>query len=134
LFSGILDRILHPQLPAASASIRLLAAVLDLLALAGILVALLWAFRRAVQRARTPVTMAIWLFAILAITLSGGDPWSEVYAFGRTLTPLLLLSALEGLTVGRVWPAAAMLAMDPRIALMMGGQILNVLRGVATLR
>jgi hypothetical protein len=134
LFSGILDRILHPQLPAASASIRLLAAVLDLLALAGILVALLWAFRRAVQRARTPVTMAIWLFAILAITLSGGDPWSEVYAFGRTLTPLLLLSALDGLTVGRVWPAAAMLAMDPRIALMMGGQILNVLRGVATLR
>jgi hypothetical protein len=134
LFSGIAGRILHPQLPAASASIRLLAAVLDLLALAGVLGSLVWAFRRAVERSLTPVTIAIYLFAILAITLTGGDPWSEVYAFGRTLTPLLFLCALDGLSLGRVWPAAAMLAVDPRIALLMGGQILNVLRGVATLR
>ena len=134
LFSGIADRILHPQLLAASASIRLLAEALDLLALAGILGSLLWAVRRAVQRSLTPLTIAIYLFAILAITLARGDAWSEVYAFGRTLTPLLFLSALDGLSVGRVWPAAAMLALDPRIALQMAGQFLNVLRGVAALR
>ena len=41
-----------------------------------------------------------------------------------------LLSALDGLAIGRLMPAFAMLAVDPRIGLQMGGQILNVARGI----
>jgi hypothetical protein len=43
----------------------------------------------------------------------------------------VLLSALDGLTVGSVIPALAMLALDPRIGLQVGEQILNVARGIA---
>jgi hypothetical protein len=107
-----------------------IASSLDLLGLAGIAGALCWACYRASRRAWTPLTAATYLFAILTITLSSGDAWSEVYAFGRTLTPLLLLSAVDGLTVGSVAPAVAMFALDPRIALQVGGQILNVARGI----
>ncbi len=85
----------------------------DLLALAGIGAALVWALYRAFGHAWTPVTVAIWLFAILTITLSNADAWSEVYAFGRTLTPLVLLSVLDGLAIGSMLPVYAMLGDRP---------------------
>ena len=134
LFSGIVGRIIHPAAVAASPGIQVLAFLLDLLALAGVAGALLWAFLRALRRALTPLAIAIYLFALLAMVLAPGDAWSDVYSFGRTLTPLLLLCALDGLAEGSKWPALAMLLVDPRIGLLMGGQILNVLRGVAALR
>jgi hypothetical protein len=134
LLSGLLSRALHPAPVAASAAVRVLAHALDLLALSGVAASLLWAFRSVFRRALAPVPIAIYLFALLAIVLAPGDAWSDVDSFGRTLTPLLLLCALDGLAEGARWPALAMLAVDPRIALLMGGQILNVLRGLASLR
>ena len=133
VFTGIFDRVLNPYpYPATIPGIIVgIARSLDLLALAGIAGALLWAFYRASHRVWAPVTVAIYLFAILTMTLAKGDPWTEVYAFGRTLTPLVLLSALDGLTIGSVIPMFCMLALDPRIGLQVGGQILNVARGIA---
>ena len=74
--------------------------------------------------------IAIYLFALLAIGISGDSIWAEVYGFGRTFTPLLLLPALEGMRAGSLLPSLWMLAVDPRIALQMGGQFLNVMRGI----
>jgi hypothetical protein len=131
-FSGILGRILHPVPLRDTLAVRILASGLDLLALCGMAGALTWAFIRAFRRVWTPLTIAIYLFAILAIFLTPGDPWSDVYSFGRTLTPLLLLSALDGLAEGKKWPAAAMLLVDPRIGLQWGSQILKVFQaGIA---
>jgi hypothetical protein len=130
LFSGFLHRLLDPYPYPFSPIVNTIAASLDMLALAGLTGALLWGFYRAFHRAWTPVTVAIYLFAILAIALSPGDPWAEVYGFGRTLTPLLLLAALDGLTVGSVAPVLSMLAVDPRIGLQVGGQIVNIVRGI----
>ncbi len=96
LLTGFIHRVLHPYPYAFFAAIAALASSLDLLALAGISGAMVWVFYRGFRRAWTPVTVAIYLFAILMAVLSKGDAWSEVYAFGRTLTPLLLLSALDG--------------------------------------
>ena len=131
--SGLLGRALHPALIVGSPAVGLLANTLDLLALAGVAGALVWAFLKAFRRVLTPVTLAIYLFALLAIFLTPGDLWSDSYSFGRTLTPLLLLSALDGLAEGNRWPAFAMLLVDPRMALQMGGQILNVFRGLMRL-
>jgi len=133
LFSGIAGRIFHPLALAAPPGIRILADVLDLLALAGIAAALLWAIRRALRRVLTPLGIAIYAFALLTIVLAPGDTWSDVYSFGRTLTPLLLLCALDGLAEQRKWPIIAMLAVDPRIGLSMGSQILTILHGLASL-
>ena len=44
-------------------------------------------------RAWSPVTIAVYLFALLTIALSTPAAWAEVYAFGRALTPLVLLAA-----------------------------------------
>jgi hypothetical protein len=131
LFTGFIHRVLNPYSYPFSATIAAIASSLDLLALAGIAGALFWAFYRAFRRAWTPVTVAIYLFALLTIALSKGDAWTEIYAFGRTLTPLVLLSALDGLTVGSVIPILSMLALDPRIVLQVGKQILKVARGIA---
>jgi hypothetical protein len=131
--SGLLSRAIHPALVIGSPAVGLLATTLDLLALAGVAGALVWAFLRAFRHALTPVTLAIYLYALLAIFLTPGDAWSDTYSFGRTLTPLLLLCALDGLAEDIRWPAFAMLLADPRMALQMGGQILNVLRGLMRL-
>ena len=132
-FSGMVGRIFHPYALVASPGIRILGDVLDLLALAGIAAALVWTFRRALRRVLTPLTIAIYAFAVLAMVLAPGDTWSDVYSFGRTLTPLLLFCALDGLAERRIWPVIAMLAVDPRIGLSMGRQILTVLHGLASL-
>lgn len=130
LFAGFSQRILNPFPYPFTGPVVPVLQTFDLLALAGIGAALVWALYRAFRHARTPVTVAIWLFAVLTITLSNRDAWSEAYAFGRTLTPLVLLSALDGLAIGSLLPVYAMLALDPRIGFQFGTQILNVLRGV----
>ena len=125
LFAGFVHRILNPfPYPFAGPVVPILR-ILDLLALVGIGAALGWAIYRAFGHARSPVPVAIWLFAILTVTLSSADAWSEVNAFGRTLTPLVLLSALDGLAIGSMLPVYAMLALDPRIGLQLGAEILS---------
>lgn len=42
----------------------------------------------------------------------------------------MLLAALDGLSIHTVLPCCFMLAIDPRIGLQMGGQIVNVVRGI----
>ena len=132
-FSGILDRALHLAPINDIVAVRIAVWTLDLLALAGMAGALLWSLLRLLRRALTPLTIAIYFFALLAILLTPGDPWAEVYAFGRTLSPLLLLCALDGLAEGIEWPAVAMLLADPRIGLQLAWQILKVLRGMLSL-
>jgi hypothetical protein len=125
---GAVSRILHPFPYPFGGIVRTTAITLDFLALAGILAGLAWAVWRAFHRAWNPVTVAIYLFALLAMVLTQGDGWSEVYAFGRTLTPLLLLAALDGLEIRSILPGLGMLLIDPRIGLQLGSQILNVVR------
>lgn len=131
-FSGIVGRVLHPMPLTDTLAVRIVGVILDLLALCGMAGAMAWAFLKARRRVWTPLTIAIYLFAVLAVFLVPGDPWSDVYSFGRTLTPLLLLSALDGLAGGNKWPSVAMLLVDPRIALQWGSQILKVVQaGIA---
>ena len=52
------------------------------------------------------------------------------FAFGRTLTPLVLLAALDGLNIRSLLPACGLLLIDPRVGLQFGPQVLNVVRGI----
>jgi len=131
-FAGAFHRIVHPFPYPFGGIVKPIAITLDLLALAGILAGVAWAFWRAWQRAWNPVTVALYLFAALTLSLSNVDAWSEVYAFGRTLTPLVLLAALDGLNMRSLLPAWGMLLIDPRIGLQLGPQILNVVRGITS--
>jgi hypothetical protein len=116
-FSGLIGRIIHPYPYPFLRVHRWLCDVLDLLALCGIVACLVWAFGRAFRRAWSPLSISIYLFLLMTMILSRGEAWTEVNGFGRTMTPLLLLSALDGMHVGSIWPTLAMLAPDPRIGL-----------------
>lgn len=130
LFVSLVNRMLHPFPYPLTGAIRVLAITLDLVALAGTVTVVLWAVYRGARRAWTPITVTLYLFAMLAATLSNPELWAESYAFGRTLTPLLLLGALDGLTAGSLVPLLAMLAVETRIGLQLGGQVLNVVHGI----
>jgi hypothetical protein len=131
LLCGFTGRLLHPFSTDPSPAIRVLIDTFDVVALAGVGLALVWAALSAWRRKLTPVSIAIYLFALLAMVLAPGDTWSDVYSFGRTLSPLLLLCALDGLAERKLWPCLSMLLVDPAVGLLMAWQFLQVLHGVA---
>jgi len=131
LLSGFAGRLLHPFSADPSPAIRALIDTFDVVALAGVGLALVWAGLSAWRRKLTPVSVAIYLFALLALVLAPGDTWSDVYSFGRTLSPLLLLCALDGLAERKFWPSLSVLLVDPAVGLLMGRQFLNIVDGLA---
>jgi hypothetical protein len=58
--------------------------------------------------------------------LSRADAWQDIYGFPRTLTPLLLLSALRTLQGGPLWYAAPLLMNIPRVLIQLAPQVLGV--------
>jgi hypothetical protein len=128
IFSGLADRFIHPA--AYPPGLGSLAIPLDYLALAATAAAIVWPLYRGCRSLRGPTLPAACLFAVLGAALPPGDLWSEVYAFGRSLTPLFLLSALDGLAAGSFLPLMTMLALDPRIGLQMAPQFSNMIRGL----
>jgi len=132
-FSGLLDRLLHPPSYPLAGPVLWLAHGLDYLAVAAVWLALALVARLAFRQKPGPLEMSALLFALLALGLGPGDAWESVFSFGRTLTPLLLLLALEGLALGS-WLALLPAAMvGPRILLQLAPQALGILRGLAGL-
>jgi len=131
LFSGFIGRLLHPFSANPSPAIRALIDTFDVVALAGVGLALFWAALSAWRRRLTPASIAIYLFALLAVVLAPGDTWSDVYSFGRTLSPLLLVCALDGLAERKFWPSVSVLLVDPAVGLLMGWQLVKVVAGIA---
>jgi hypothetical protein len=70
--------------------------------------------------------------AIPVLFVSFPDVWSEVYAFGRTMTPFWLFIALRGMQ-SRMWIALLPIAlMDTRIGWQMGSELLGIVKGLVT--
>ena len=103
---------------------------MDLLAAAGILLAMLLAFRFVWRRRPDPVELAIVLFALLGIFVWHPGDWLEALDYGRILSPLLLFEALVCLD-GSGWLNLAPLGMTlPRFGIEMGAQMIGVLKSL----
>ncbi len=127
-FQGIAERIATPYHYQFSALINAASTVLDYVALAGIMLGVGLALRMIWRREWGPVQAAACLFALLAAFLYSPGAWTEVYAFGRTLSPLLVLLALAGLS-HRDWLRLLPLAfVIPRTAIQMAPQLSGVVR------
>jgi len=128
---GLTNRMLHPVHYPASPAVALAANVLDELALAGALFSFVLAFWLLRKTWSWPLQFAVILMAAGGLNFS--EPfWIEAYAFGRILTPLLVLLALFGVR-SRSWITLLPLAMIvPRVIFEMGGQFINVARGLFT--
>jgi hypothetical protein len=111
-FGGIFERTLHPiQYELSSRWLRF-AAALDYLALLGIWTAIFLC--TLLRRLGVAEWIGI-LFALFALILGKRDIWSDGYAFGRTLSPLLIALAIISVRDRRPLFALPLLMVLPRI-------------------
>jgi len=127
-FFGFAERMSHPYQYQFAGWISTISTLLDYLALLGIATAVALALWMLWRRELGPVAMAVYAFALLALFLNSPGAWTEVYAFGRTLSPLLILIGLFGVSK-RSWIYVAPIALVmPRTIIQLAPQAGGVLR------
>jgi hypothetical protein len=127
-FHGLAERVVNPYHYQFPGWIARVSTFLDYVALAGIAAAIALALWMLWRREFSPVALAVYVFAFLAMFLDSPGAWTEIYAFARTLSPLLILLALFGLS-RRSWIYATPLALViPRTAIQLVPQAAGVLR------
>jgi hypothetical protein len=126
-FSGIVNRALEGNDPATSPWLRA-ASALEWAALAGVVLALLLALGVVVKRQFGALETAALFFAMFAISLGETDIWRSAYAFGRTMSPLLVLLGLIALRDRKPYLVLPILLILPRIALQYEAQIALAIR------
>lgn len=131
--AGFVQRITHPVVYSISPLKDALATALDYVALAAVAITLILAARLAMERRWDAWASGLYALAAAAIMVRSRSVWEDAYAFGRVLTPLMLLTGLEYFA-GRPWLAfAPMLLVDARISLNLWSQVVGVLRGITGL-
>lgn len=129
-FAGFIDRVIHPASYSGAAWKTAIALACDYLALAGIAITLVVTARLAFARKWEPQTSALYSLAIAAVFIGSRGVWQEADAFGRVLTPLLLLAFLQYFD-RRPWLAfAPMLMVDAPIALTLWQQAAGIAKGL----
>jgi hypothetical protein len=128
--AGFAARVLHPGVYPTGTPLRALLLGLDYVALSGVALALVLGIREWLRRRDGAIEIALLLFCLLAIGTGAPGTWTEALAFGRWLSPLLLLLALKGLETGEGVPALPMAMVTLRVGVQFGAQALGVLRGL----
>jgi hypothetical protein len=131
--AGFFERVIHPAVYPVSAARNSVVQGFDLISLAGVALGIALAVRLAVWRKWNPRAAAMYALAAAAIFLGSRGVWEEAYAFGRVMTPFLLLTAIESVAA---YPALALLPMlliDARLGMNFVGQIRGVLHGLTGL-
>jgi hypothetical protein len=139
-FAGFAQRMVHPAVYASTPWRNDIAIACDYLALAGVALALIIAVRLALRRQWDAQSAAVYALAIATAFVRSPSVWQEVYAFGRVLTPLLLLAGFQMLRSlplkstplkSSAWIAfAPLLLPDASIALALWRQIHGVIQGL----
>jgi hypothetical protein len=126
---GLVDRIFRPAIYSLPTIKNVVAIAFDYAALSGIVVTLVIAARLALKRRWDAGASAIYALAIAALFVQSRDVWQDAFAFGRVLTPLMLLMAIRYLSP-RPWLALVpMFLVDARLCLDLWSQIAGVVRG-----
>lgn len=128
--AGYLHHLLNPTSYPLGPQVALVATVLDYVALASVALAIFWALVLLRRKAVTPVAIAIYGFAVLAVFLPTGDFWFDPVGFGRVLTPLFLILTLESLRERRPAMALPMLMVAPRIAAQLAAIAIRVAKAM----
>jgi len=113
----------YPFSPAINAAVRLL----DLAAMAGLVLAMAVAFSDAFGKALNPARLTNLLFAGVFVYLLALDEWTHVYDFGRIASPLAMNLLLYGAVSGRLWMLAPALLMSLRVAAQLAPQAIGII-------
>ncbi len=127
---GLVTALLHPVSYPLTPFKNAVGVTFDYVALAGVIIALAFAARLALQRRWDGQTAAIYALAAAPLFFPGGAYWTEAYAFGRTLTPFLLLTAFQSLAERPWLSLLPMMLIDARISLNLLSQVTGVIRGL----
>jgi len=128
--TGYLHQLFHPNSYPLALPVALVVTVLDYVALAGVALAIVWALLLLSRKTVTPVAIAIYGYAALAMVLPTGDFWSDSYSFGRVLTPLLLMLLLESFRKRLPAMALPMLMVTPRVAVPLAAIAIRVAKAI----
>jgi hypothetical protein len=129
--ASLANRMLNPVHYASAPAVALAASLLDELALAGALFSLILPFWLLRKNWSWPLQWVAILMAVGSLNL-GPLFWMEAYAFGRILSPLLVVLALFAVW-SRSWaPLLPLVMVVPRVIFEMGGQFIKIARGLFT--
>lgn len=133
---GIIARILNPQRYGFPPGVEAITRTLDVIALMGILAALIAAFVLLFSRPADPLRLTGLMFAVVAILLTRPHYWDGCFGYSRVFTPLLLVIALDAARWKSQshrwwWGLVPWLLVDLRIGLQLAPQALGVLQGIA---
>jgi hypothetical protein len=128
--AGLFDALLHPASYHMTAFRNAVALTFDYVALAGLAIALGQVVWIAIARRSNPSAFAVYALAVAALFPRNPVLWTSAYAFGRGLTPLFLLLAIDELSM-RPWLAVLpMFLVDTRIGLNLVSQVAGVVHGL----
>jgi hypothetical protein len=128
--AGWIDRVIHPAVYAVSPVKAAIGHAFDYVALAGVALTLIFAARLAIKRRWDSQSAAVYTLAIAAIFLRSRSVWEDAYAFGRVLTPFILLTALQDFAASPWLAFLPMFLVDTRISLNLVAQIAGVFHGL----
>jgi len=130
-FTGVLDRVIHPLQYSAAPARNAFMMSLDFLAIAGVMLALGLGIGIALRGRPSATGWTMILFTLLGLVVWRPGDWLEAYDYGRILTPLALLIAIDSLA-SRQWLGLAPVCMLlPRCGIQVGLQLLGVCKGLA---
>jgi hypothetical protein len=130
-FAGLVERLAHPAAYPLTGWRLNLALGLDYVALAGVVLAVVFVVRLAWARRWNACAAGAYALALSTAFLGSRYIWEESIAYGRTLTPLMLLTMIEDREAAPAWRFLPMLLVDARIGVYLTGQIAGVVRGLA---
>lgn len=125
-FAWTRDFLFHGAAYSFSPAINAAVHVLDLIALAGLAVALVASLMDARRGSWSPARISNVAFAALAVYLLSLDEWTHVYDFGRVFSPLVLNLLLCGAVSRRWWLVAPACTMTLRVAAQLAPQMAGI--------
>ena len=133
---GLIGRLFDPPRYPLSSTLEWIARSADVVALAGILCALIVATVLLRVRPLSPITITAGLYVALAIMMTSTRYWNSCYTYSRAFSPLLIFIALETASLRLPtrawrWGLVPMVLVDLRIGLQMGPQLAGVVRGLS---
>jgi len=127
-FLGFAERVRNPYHYQFAGWISAISTLLDYVALVGIATAVALALWILWRREWGPVAMCAYAFALLAVVLNSPGAWTEIYAFGRTLSPLLILLGLFGISKRNWIYLAPLVLVIPRTIIQLAPQAGGIAR------
>jgi hypothetical protein len=121
-----MHRVLHPVAYPPSVPLAGLVTLLDYAALAGILLAAVFAVLLWLGRRGGTTEVGLMLFAVMMVEGNWRELWADAFAFGRVFSPLLLLLAFKALEMRKASLALPFALVTLRIGAQFGKEFLGI--------